>query len=74
MTLFYITYLYDYKLPRQMGAKRGAAPSKARSPVLMRPSGKLISVSEAHSILAGARTQAFCFIFTPQGGSTLFID
>ena len=49
-----------------MGAKRGAAPSKARSPVLMRPSGKLISVSEAHSILAGARTQAFCFIFTPQ--------
>ena len=44
------------KMPFGMGAKRGAAPSKARSPVLMRPSGKLISVSEAQTIPAGAGT------------------
>eukprot|EP00964_Phaeocystis_antarctica_P109436 scaffold73900_cov59-Phaeocystis_antarctica.AAC.1 len=54
MTLFYITVIRMIEMRRQMGAKRGAAPSKARSPVLMRPSGKLISVSEAHSILVPA--------------------
>ena len=64
MTLFYITVIRMIKMPRQMGAKRGAAPSKARSPVLMRPSGKLISVIEAHSWCP--RTQTLCFIFTPQ--------
>ena len=46
-----------------MGAKRGAAPSKARSPVLMRPSGKLIRVSEAHSILVPAPGPRILFHF-----------
>ena len=31
------------KMPFGMRAKRGEAPSKARSPMLMRPSGKLIT-------------------------------
>ena len=31
----------------KMGAKRGAAP-KARSPMLVRPSGRLVSAREAH--------------------------